>query len=235
MKLIPDVSKLILEETTSGKRFSFEKLREIYEAALENEDQLSILIVGVKGDGKTSLAVKIIENLDLQIYPELIIRDLPMFIRVYRAITRQGYRPPYIVVDDAGNIADKWGASGLIHRILYKIYNLDRPFVPLFIHTDTFSLAKHFRELAKLFVVVQKLDYVNSLARFYKPYYDAKSDRVKKRKLGWIIYEHRVPDWLRKSIDEARIDEIDLLLDQLEEEVIARGLWGRPRRRDYYD
>jgi len=41
MKLIPDVSKLILEETTSGKRFSFEKLREIYEAALENF-QLSI-------------------------------------------------------------------------------------------------------------------------------------------------------------------------------------------------
>jgi len=227
MLKIPKVAEIIQQTIVEDNEFDLRKLKTSYENAIKLNDQLSILIVGIKGSGKTSLALKIIEALDLEIYPELIIRTLPQLVRVYKLIVNDVVKLPYLIIDDVGNIVEKWGSSSKIHKLIYKMYNIDRPFIPLIILTDTFSLAKHFRELSKIYVITQKLDLINSLARFYQPYIDPKYDRVKKRRLGYMIYEHYTPDWLRNQIDESRKNEIRYLLEELEYELILRGYYDR--------
>ena len=217
---IPKASDLLLE-TDLEKSFSLDLFRDIYEYNIQFGDQTVVYIYGLKGARKTSLGFHILEAIGLPIESRYIARTLPQLWMIYKEIIDSSERVPYIFIDDAGNIIDKWGTDR-IKKLIYKIVNVDRPFAPLVIITDTMALGKHIRRLADIWVLCEKLDAVYSLARFYTTYIDVRTGETKPKRIGMIKYKYNIPEWLASRFHESRKEEIRELLEELKEEMLIK-------------
>ena len=218
---IPD-PKLVLREKIKPRHFDITIFRKWYEEAVETKNQLTVLIVGLKGDGKTSLATQIIDTLDLPIDRDYFIKDVVELAIAYKQMLRGRFRPPYLVFDDVGNISDKW-TRDRITILLNKIYSLDRPLCPMYIMTDTYQLSKHFRTMSKIMAWVTPLNKEKSLARFYRLRRNPFTDGIKPKRLGYYVFIRRMPDDIYQMLNRSRYEELEELVDELILELLNRG------------
>lgn len=139
---------------------------------LRPKEKRWVLIQGMLGHGKSSLAYDIIERLSGDFdycYYFVDVVDFADFIQNFLENASIHDSIPYVLLDDMGTDLDKWSRS-ILEKLLVKMMSLSRGFIRWIFITDTYLLSKWMRDLCEYYIVTNRINFNTSYVKAYYSY-----------------------------------------------------------------
>lgn len=242
---VRQLEEYVRSRQEEGEGLTLDELVGWIKAHIWRGDIFSMLIQGLSGHGKTTLALKIAARFYAKgrrpgwkaALEHLFFDPLEITAAILRAV-RQGKLLPLIIFDDAGAWLSKWAVTA-DKRFFLEFSNLMRMAVGAILYTDIYAINKYVRDTAKMRVVVRKIPrslYQEygidpgdrrewSAARLYVTKLSIKG--VAYKKLVDIVYPLDLPRYVRSAYSKRRRE----YTGRLAQRVILRFLSSRGAKR----
>ena len=162
-RFLEEIERYVEKKKEQGEKLTPDDIVNWMRRYAYQGDIFSMLIQGLSGHGKTTLALQLAaryykrgSRMGWSKALEYTMFDPVEIIATILRHLRQNKIVPLLIFDDAGAWLSKWGLT-VDKRFFLEFTNLLRTSVGVIIYTDIWSISKYIRDTVKVRVMVQKL------------------------------------------------------------------------------